>query len=83
MVPFGTNIVKGRQALESGRCELIGGHSAVSALVHALEDGVDDVIRLFLVFILVLGFLLGIDMMNAVNGLYLLAVPYPISVQVV
>lgn len=99
MVSLGTNGVKRRETLEAGGLELLGGDLAVAVLVHRLEHRVDDIIRLFLVFDIVLdvtwrgmrehekegvahlGFLLGVDMVDAVNGLYFFAVPYPISVR--
>lgn len=100
-MPLGTDVIKRRKAFEPSFFEFLGGHLSIPILVHQLQDGVDDIVRLFLVFDLVLkrraggcglhqkqgqegaylGFLLRINVVNAVNGFYLFAVPYPISVK--
>lgn len=54
MVPLGTDIIKRRKALEPSCLELLGGYLSVSVLIHQLQDGVDDIICLFLMFYLVL-----------------------------
>lgn len=52
MVPF--KIVKGRQALVSGRGEFLGTYFPVTVLVKEFKDSLDHMVCLFLVFNFVL-----------------------------
>lgn len=53
-MPLCTDVIKRRKAIEPSCPKLLGGHPAVPILIHNLQYGVDDMIRLFLVFDFVL-----------------------------
>ena len=74
-MPLRAQIIKIRQPIQPDDHKLLQRDLPVLVLVHLRQHGLDDGVRLLLVLDVVLGLLLRVDVVHAVDGLYLGAAP--------